>query len=517
MQKIVYTLLFGFTLQVTVAQNNVGIGTTSPDASAALDITSTDKGLLPPRMTTVQRNAIANKAAGLIVYNTTTGCVEVYNGSAWINLCTAQASSVLARPLLGGSQQDRGYSIQQTADGGYIVGATSSSSANGDVTDGTHGGFDCWIIKLNAAGDIQWTKLYGGNGNEDLTELRQTADGGYIFCASSTSSANGNVTPANKGANDYWVVKLDASGNIVWNALIGGNQDDVPTSVQQNTDGTYIVAGYSYSSANGNVTEVNHGLSDYWIVKLTAAGTISFNRLLGGNGEEEAYNVKQTTDLGFVATGFTTSSANGNVTGTINGLYDIWVVKINSTGTTINWNRSVGGTGDEFSFSIALVTADGGYIIGGESTSSASGNITGTNNGQIDFIIVKLSSTGAVSWNVLLGGSADESIHSIIQTTDGGFLAAGYSTSSASGNITQVTSGAEDGWVAKVSSTGTLQWNKLLGGTGSDFFTDVRTTSDGGYILTGYTSSSNTGAVLATNHGADDVWVVKIDASGNIL
>jgi hypothetical protein len=502
-------------MAIPVCAQSVGIGTNTPQASAMLDVSSTDKGFLPPRMTTTQRNAIANKAAGLMIYNTVTNCIEIYNGSNWTNLCSSLPSSVLAQPLLGGLQNEEAYSIQQTADGGYIVGGITESSQSGDVSGINKGGTDCWVVKLDATGNITWNKVFGGSGFEQLKSIQTTADGGYIFCATSGSSADGDVTGLNKGVFDIWVVKLNASGNITWNVLLGGDLAEIAGSIKQTPDNGFILGGFSNSSANGDVTGISNGLTDYWIVKLSATGVVQWNKLLGGFGEEQLSSVKLTLDGGYVAAGYTSSSATGNVTGTINGVFDFWVIKINSTGTPV-WNKLIGGTVEQVANAIQP-TQDGGYIVAGKSSSSASGNITGTSNGLNDYLIVKLDAAGNISWNSLLGGTAEESATSVQQTPDGGFIVVGNSSSSASGNVTQTSRGFEDVWVVKLNSSGTLEWSKLYGGSESDFATSVALTADGGFIISGFTNSSASGAVIGTNRGANDFWLLRLDGNGEIL
>ncbi|MBL0131608.1 MAG: hypothetical protein IPP43_11180 [Chitinophagaceae bacterium] len=183
----------------------------------------------------------------------------------------------------------------------------SQSSANGDVTDVNHGGpngtYDSWIVKLDAERNITWNKLLGANGDEEATCIQQTTDGGYIVAGYSNSSANGDVTEINNGNDDYWVVKLDASRNIIWNRLIGGSGTDKAQSIRQTIDGSYIVAGFSNSSASGNVSGVNHGGYDYWIVKLDGNGNMIWDRLLGGNGDEMAKQIIQGNDETIVVAG----------------------------------------------------------------------------------------------------------------------------------------------------------------------------------------------------------------------
>lgn len=518
MRKILIPLLCLIAIYNASFAQNVGIGTSNPHAAAMLDVTSTDKGFLPPRLSTAERNAMPAKTAGLVIFNTSSNCLEVYNGANWINLCSSLPSTILPKTLLGGNQDDRAYSIRQTADSGYIIAGTSASSQDGDVSGINQGGLDCWIVKLSKTGTIQWNKIMGGSGYEELMEIKQTADNGYVFCAISSSSAEGDITDSNHGQYDYWVVKLDAAGNKEWDKLLGGDQYDYPTSIVQAADGGYIVGGYSYSSANGDVTPTSHGNSDFWLVKLSSTGSITWNVLRGGNGEEELRSLQQTSDGGYIATGSSTFGVSGDVTNPVNGVYDFWVLKVTGTGT-VTWNQTIGGNNEEFSFSVQE-TADGGYIVAGNSNSAASGTITESTHGDFDFLIVKLNASGNIVWNKMLGGTFEERVYEVMQTQDGGYILAGHSLSSNTGNVNATNAGLEDAWIVKLDGSGNILWNKLYGGNNADFATSIRQTIDGGFIVGGYTNSSASGTVTGTNHdpsGASaDYWVIKLDANGNI-
>ncbi|MBC7937010.1 MAG: T9SS C-terminal target domain-containing protein [Rhizobacter sp.] len=519
MRKILPAIICLFFLSIKLSAQNVGIGTNTPEASAILEVSSTQKGFLPPRMTTTQRNAIANKVAGLLIYNVSTNCVEMYNGGGWISLCTSLPSSILPKTLIGSNQDDRASFVIQTLDSGYVFAGFTEGSETGDVTHPNAGDRDCWIVKMNKGGIIEWNRVMGGSGYDVLTQIRQTADGGYIFSAVSGSSLSGDVTGANHGEYDYWVVKLAATGATTWDVLIGGNDYEFANSIVQTADGGYLVGGNSQSSANGDVSPINHSANpDYWIVKLNATGTIVWNVLLGGIGSEELQSVRQAADGGYIVAGQTTSSASGDVTGTISGTYDFWVVKLNSTGG-ITWNKLVGGDEDEFAYAVQQ-TADGGYIVTGSSNSPASGNISVSTHGGFDFLIVKLDATGNITWNKMLGGINEDIPYATSQTTDGGYIVAGVSSSSASGNVTGTNYGFEDGWVLKLDASGNIVWNKLFGGDRSDFILSIQQTFDGGYIATGYTNSSGTGTLTGVNHepsgASNDFWIIILDANGII-
>jgi hypothetical protein len=500
-----------FCLPVHSFSQNVGIGTTTPHTSAALDVQSTSKGLLLPRMTIVQRNAISSPTPGLMIFNTDTQSLEIFTTAGWFAL---KNTNYPIEKLLGAIGFESECSIQKTTDGGYIITAQTNSSEDRDVTGINHGNLDCWIVKLNALGTIVWNRLLGGTGSDKPFNIVQTTDGGYLVACYSNSSANGDVTATSHGDYDYWVVKLDVNGIIVWNKLLGGAGDDHGTTVQQTSDGGYIVAGYSNSSATGNVTATNHGDFDYWIVKLDASGNIVWNKLFGGNNLEVIYSIQQTADGGYIAAGLSSSSVNGNVTATNHGASDNWIIKLDAAGNII-WNKLLGGTLVD-NATVIQETADGGYIVAGFSESSATGDVTGINHGVYDYWIVKLNPSGNITWNKLLGGISEERPTSIQQAPDGGYIVAGYSFSSANGDVTVPGHGSFDYWIVKLDAVGNIIWNKLLGGNGSEQFPKIQVIADG-YIVAGQSSSSANGDVKGVNNGNYDLWIVKLDAAGNII
>ncbi len=183
-----------------------------------------------------------------------------------------QAPSIQWEKCLGGSGFDAGLSVQQTNDGGYIVGGNSTSN-NGNVT-GNHGGYDCWVVKLDVNSSIQWQKSFGGSGTDYLRHIVQTKDGGYIWAGMSLSN-DGDVTGNHGGivAGDFWVMKLDSLGNKLWQKTYGGSSDEDAMCVQQTTDGGFIIAGLSLTNNNGDVTG-NHGGDDAWIIKIDSLGNL---------------------------------------------------------------------------------------------------------------------------------------------------------------------------------------------------------------------------------------------------
>lgn len=403
-------------------------------------------------------------------------------------MATAQAPDIEWQKALGGSSVDVSSHGQQTNDGGYIVAGTSIST-DGDVTE-NHGLEDGWIVKLNSSGVLQWQTSLGTATNNYIQAIYQTADNGYIIA--------GQVG----GTGNFWIVKIDESGNIEWEKSFGGTGGERAMDIQQTTDGGYIAVGFTYST-DGDVTG-NHGGIDYWMVKLDSIGNLQWQKCLGGTKQDWANSVRQTPDGGYIVAGFSLSN-DGDVTGHhgIAGVQaDYWIVKTDDLGN-IQWQKSLGGTGEDQAFSVRL-TSDGGYVVAGFSRST-DGDVSG-NHGGGDFWIVKLNSSGAIQWQKALGGSMTEQASSIEQTVDGGYIIAGYTLSNngdVSGNH-----GGRDFWVVKLNGSGTLQWQKALGGTEEDNAYSVQQTTDGGYFIVGSTTSNN--GDVNGHHGNADYWVVKL-------
>lgn len=337
----------------------------------------------------------------------------------------------------GGSADERAEDIIQTFDGGYVV-AGYSRSSDGDV-GGNNGSWDMWILKLDAAGDLEWERNYGGSNNDLAYCIRQTLDTGFVIAGSSQSN-NGDVG-ANFGNADYWVVKTDAAGNIQWEQNYGGNSADVAYSMILSADGAYVLAGQS-QSANGDVGG-NNGAYDYWVLKLNTAGAILWSHNYGGTDADLAKEILETADGGLMVAG-TSFSSNGNV-GSNNGICDFWLLKLDAAGNQ-QWSRVYGGLSYDEAESICQ-SADGGYVVAGLSRSSVGGG-GGTN---IDNIwVLHTDASGNLLWQRQYGGIGIEQAFSVLQASDGGYVIGGlseFATGDVGGN-----QGGWDMWLIKLAS-----------------------------------------------------------------
>lgn len=432
----------------------------------------------------------------------------------FIAILLTTTSSLYSQPsiewqkCLGGSSDDEAYSVQQVADGGYIVAGTTSSN-DGDVI-GNHAQYtrDNWVIKFDNSGNQQWQKFLGGTDSEEGGAIQQTADGGYIV-AGSAGSNDGDVN-GNHGNVDFWMVKLDITGNIQWQKCLGGTNSEIAHDIQQTSDGGYILAGETVTNDDGDVSGIHTDMfggvnwPDYWVVKTDSQGNIQWQKCLGGTHDDRAYSVRETTDGGFLVGGWSYST-DGDVTGHY-GSDDVWIVKLSNVGN-IQWQKSLGGTNLDDLHNIEQ-TLDGGFVIACSSGSIDNDVIGG--HGLADLWVVKIDQTGNIQWQRCMGGTESDYGAFVQQTADGGYIVSG-SPQSNDGDVSGNHSfNYEDFWVVKLNSIGNIEWQKCYGGTNSDGSECIRQTTDGGYIMAGYTMSNN--GDVSGYHGDWDFWIVKLSA-----
>ena len=358
---------------------------------------------------------------------------------------------------VGGTNYDYGYHVVQTSDGGYAVAGMTQSFSAGD--------FDFFLVKFNLWGNVQWARSIGGFGGERGYSVVQASDGGYVIAGYS-----GSFGPV---LHDLFLVKFSSSGAFEWVKTVGGTDYDEGWSVVQTSDSGYAVVGYTGSFGAGG--------DDLFLVKFNSSGSFEWARTVGGTNDDWGYSVIQTLDNGYAVAGYTYSFGAGD--------RDLFLVKFNSFGL-VEWARAVGGTSDDWGFSVAQ-TNDGGYaVVGGTQSFGAGG---------WDLFLVKFSSLGALEWAKAVGGTGDDYCRSVVQTSDGGYAVAGMTQSFGAGSA--------DLFLVKFSSSGAFEWAKAVGGTDYDEGWSLALTSDGEYAVAGWTTSFGA--------GNEDLFLVKFDADGN--
>jgi uncharacterized delta-60 repeat protein len=358
----------------------------------------------------------------------------------------------------GGTAWEVAWTVQQTSDGGYVVGGYTWSSGQGDF----------WVLKLRGDGTVQWQKTYGGDNDEAADLIYQTSDGGYAVV--------GYTASFGAGAIDVWILKLREDGTIEWQKTYGGRDEDEAVAIQQTSDGGYVVAGETQSFGAGDW--------DVWILKLNENGTVQWQKTYGGKKLDttSADPIQQTSDGGYIVCGRTASFGAGG--------YDVWVLKLDENGV-IQWQKTFGGPSDDEAHSVRQ-TLDGGYAVAGFTWSFGAGDW--------DIWVLKLDGNGAIQWQKTFGGTENEVCWSIHHTSDGGCVVAGETESFGAGG--------SDFWVLKLRPDGTLEWQKTYGGQEDDYAVSIRQTSDGGYVVAGGTESFGAGSY--------DFWVLKLGGDGTI-
>lgn len=387
------------------------------------------------------------------------------------------APTIQWQKTFGGTNWESANWIQQTSDGGYIL-AGETTSYDGDLLGN---GNDCWIIKLNSLGVIEWNKTYGNSLSVGVNSVQQTSDGGYIFA--------GYV---NSNEDFVWIMKLNTNGTIQWERQILG---EGALCVRETSDTGFIIA------AGSNESEAtNHGNGDVFVIKLNTNGATQWQKYFGGSSYDIASSIEETNDGGFIVAG-TTSSNDGDVI--INkGFFDFWVIKLNNSGT-VQWQKTYGGNDNDHASSICQ-TADGGYIAIGQ-TSSTNDDVN-LNPGGYSIWVLKLYANGNIQWDKTYGGTSVDVASNVQQTNDGGYIISGI-TVSTDGDVVGSKGGA-DGWIFKLNPIGSLQWQKVVGGSSDDSVECIQQTLDHGFIISGNTYSTDGGII--GNHGGGDLWVVKL-------
>ena len=396
---------------------------------------------------------------------------------AWVVKLNNKGDVVWDKIFGKSGKWDEGSHIIQTIDGGYAVSGAYNKS----------GAFDYWIIKLDSQGNLIWDRNFGGEHDDITRSIIQTNDGGYIL--------PGFTYFKGAGGRDAWIIKLDIQGNILWDKTYGSSKDDVVNPIIKTNDGSYVLSGYTKSKGAGE--------SDIWILKLDSKGNLLWNKTYGGSNFDEATSLIQTIDGGYAIAGYTAAKGEGGA--------DVWIIKLDEQGNLgeitegksiftdtlimpeiLTWAKTLGEIEDDRLYSL-IQNDDGGYIV--------AGSITSKDAGSTDALVLKLDKESNIVWDDTYGKSDnDETIYSIIKTIDGNYMLGGITESEETG---------KDFWLLKIDNQGNRLWDKTYGGNDYDEARSIIQTTDGGYAAAGYTESKGA--------GREDVWIIKVNSQGNII
>lgn len=322
---------------------------------------------------------------------------------------------------------------------------------------------DYYVVKTDTSGSMVWSKTYGSSLKDGGAVLQPTSDGGYIIAGASLIDTLG----------DIYVIKTNADGDTTWSKKYDGANDQMSYVAVQTSDGGYIIS--------GNTSSHGAGSCDIYLIKTDSLGDTAWTRTYGGANYEAGW-AQPTSDGGYIIWGWTSSSGAGSS--------DVWLIRTNSSGDTL-WTRTYGGTGRDEGSELRP-TSDGGYVIVAYTYSRGAG--------QSDVWLIKTDSTGDTLWTRTFGGTNYDEAYSVAQTSDAGYIIAGQTQSFGAG--------AGDVWLIKTNSSGDTAWTRTYGGANADVGGAVQQTADGGYVTAGWTSSFGA--------GGSDIYLIKTDANGSL-
>lgn len=453
------------------------------------------------------------------------------------------SGSIEWQKALGGSGDETPSAIFVNNDGTYtVLGLTTSNDFDVSGNHNTNGSGDVWVVKLSSTGTILWQRCYGGS-NEELPPRTwiKNSDGNIVF-ATYILSSDGDVSGFHTGigaGGDIWVVEVNNSnGNIAAQKAYGGSWSEAPRSIIQQSDGRYVITGYTQSNdgdVSGNHNTPGSGY-DMWVLKLNTITSIAWQKCLGSGGSETGYKVSESANGSLIILG-DVSSNGGDVTG-YHGGSDVWIVKLDEN-SNILWQRSLGGSSSETVVSF-FENSDASIVVLANTTSN-DGDVSGYHSGTAfaeDMWFVKLNANGILQWQKTYGGSERDggfggltpstyagAMTSIFKQADGGYVLMGF-TNSVNGDVIghhppndfpAVT--AEDVWILKVSDiNGVIQWQRCLGGSSTDRLTWAEQISPTEFFIAAVSGSTNgdvTGPRMSTESNQDS-WLVKLGSVNSI-
>ena len=377
---------------------------------------------------------------------------------SFISLLFANVSAQSFVKAFGGAQEEFAYSFQNTDNNGFVVAGRTFSVGVG--------GWDSYITRMNANGDTLWFKTYGNTQYDEFQDVDTTSDGGFI--------AVGH-TWTNDFAGNVYVVRTDGNGTVIWSKEFGGatGLSDKGYSIRETSDGGFIVCGTTATYGSGS--------DDVYVLKISSVGSLSWSAVIGTAGANEAgREVQQTSDGGYIVAGYTDGSGTS--------FYDVYLIKLNATGT-VQWKKTYGGSSYDFAYTVEQTT-DGGFVLGATTNSFGAGNW--------DAYLIKTDAAGILQWSKTYGMSGEDRVQCARQTSDGGYILCGRSSSFGAGNF--------DATLHKTDVNGNLQWTKGFGGGGDDQGWYVRQLSNNAYALCGYTVSFGA--------GVKDALMIRTDLTG---
>lgn len=388
-----------------------------------------------------------------------------------------------------------------------VAGHTFSSKIE-EVSEVNNGFQDFWILKMDTLKNIVFDYSFGTDTTEIFSTLLETADGGFLLAGSSAGGINGDKSEDSRGGFDFWVVKISKNGTFEWDKTIGGSKDDYLNSAVPTNDGGYLLGGVSASNASGDKSDNSFGNEDYWLVKINNTGGIVWDRSFGGDSTDILENIVFADNEIFIG-GSSISDSSGVKNSDSFGGFDNWILKLSKTGSIIDqW--VYGGVGDDFLEEMREHTRKQALWIGGTSHSGSGGNKTSSNLGKGDFWVFVIDNNGVKLLDKSYGSPQNDVCKDLEVSPEGSAIVAGFS-SSAGGNKLSGSNGGEDFWIIKVDTNGGKFWDRNYGGSNDDSLQAIFIKCDRGILVGGHSLSGISGDRTHYNRGVNDYWAFRLD------
>ncbi len=408
----------------------------------------------------------------------------------------------------GGGASDVVLNVEQIPNQEYVMVGATLSDFGYEKTQLSKGGQDGWIVKVNKSGNKLWDKVFGGNGGESITGITSTDNNSFILSGLSNSGISGDKTEENKGHYDYWIIKIDENGNKIWDKTFGGDNSDTPHEIRKTIDGNYIIGGSSRSGISGDKSETRFGGSDFWVVKIDKDGNKIWDRTFGGSRNDILWTLFATSDNHYLLGGYSASDITGNKTTTNRGGWDCWLIKIDENGNKI-WDKTFGGNYNDLLYEVQE-NDDGDYILGNWSATGINGDKTEHSRGHYDYWLIKIDTNGNKIWDRTFGGSGADNLMTLTQTNDRGYILGGISLSEVNGDKTENSRGDYDYWIVKIDKDGNKKWDKTLGGEANDYIRNIFQTNENKIIIAGYSDSGFDNDKSDFGRGESDFWLMDL-------
>lgn len=492
---------------------------TQPDNSAILDLQSSNKGLLAPRMTYAEIKAIPSPAEGLLAYDTENHCLRIFNGSEWDCLYQKFSGSAEAQNIFmdGGSGTQFGYDIAADASGNvYVVGTYNNTTIFGNTTLNNFGNYDAFIAKYDSSGTLIWVKNLGGTSDDRGFSIAVSQSGDIYLTGYFTGAASCDGTDVTgKGYRDIFIAKYNTSGTLQWVETAGASSDDMGYALDIDSNGNVYITGHFTGTATfGSNTVVSNGSKDVFIAKYTNAGVLLWVTNAGGTGTDSGDGLV-VDDIGniYLTGRFEETASFGTFNITSAGKEDIFLAKYDTNGNP-QWVKQVGGIGYDVGSEVALDDTGNVYLAGACSSEASFDGTLLNNLGGADAFLAKYDNQGNFIWTKhLVGGGNNDATIGAATDANGNIYVTGHFQGIAifDNGITLKGLGSLDVFIAKYDSTGNLQWMEIIENFGYSSSGRGVTVSPGGDVyVTGYSAGiALFGETPVTGGGGNDMFIAK--------